>query len=275
MRGFAHKAILCFMMIFLLTGVTGCMNNKESVVDKMVSYMNEKYDDHFEYSAPFGGGPDATSTHIIVSSEKYPEAEIWVEYYTKDSNEIFADNYVSYKYEEQTRNALQNLLEDVFDSEIKLRYGVGSKGSVNDFTNNTSFKQCNLDGSEILNINSNGVTIFDECSFCFASIFLNNIIENKNINSVNCNWAGAETDIRYYERHGRIKRLLIYCKNIADKDQIKTFSGNTVQFSPQMKRQRYYSILKTFHDYCLPNSAFDETIEIQSFMRGNYADILD
>lgn len=142
-------------------------------------------------------------------------------------------------------------------------------------TNNTSFKQCNLDGSEILNINSNGVTIFDECSFCFASIFLNNIIENKNINSVNCNWAGAETDIRYYERHGRIKRLLIYCKNIADKDQIKTFSGNTVQFSPQMKRQRYYSILKTFHDYCLPNSAFDETIEIQSFMRGNYADILD
>lgn len=141
MRGFVHKSILCFMMIFLLTGVTGCMNNKESVVDKMVAYMNEKYDDHFEYSAPFGGGPDATSTQIIVTSEKCPEAEIWVEYYTRDSNEIFADNYVSYKYEEQTRNALQNLLEDVFDSEIKLRYGVGSKGSVNDFTNNTSFNE--------------------------------------------------------------------------------------------------------------------------------------
>ena len=52
MRGFVHKSILCFMMIFLLTGVTGCMNNKESVVDKLVAYMNEKYDDHFEYSAP-------------------------------------------------------------------------------------------------------------------------------------------------------------------------------------------------------------------------------
>lgn len=141
-------------------------------------------------------------------------------------------------------------------------------------TYNTSFKQCNLDGSEILNINSNGVTIFDECSFCFASIFLNNIIGNQNINSVNCNWAGAETDIRYYERHGRIKRLLIYSKNIIGEEQINIPSGNSVQWSPQMKRQRYYSILKTFHDYCLPNSAFDETIEIQSFMRGNYTDIL-
>lgn len=141
MRGFAHKAILCFMMIFLLTGVTGCMNNKESVVDKMVAYMNKKYDDHFEYSAPFGGGPDSTSTQIIVTSEKYPEAEIWVEYYTKDSNEIFADNYVSYKYEEQTRELLQTLLNDVFHSNVKLQYGVGTKGTVNNFTDRTSFEE--------------------------------------------------------------------------------------------------------------------------------------
>lgn len=141
MGDFAHKAISCFVVILLVTGVTGCMNNKESVADKMVAYMNEKYDDHFEYSAPFGGGPDATSTQIIVTSEKYPEAQIWVEYYTENGKEIFADNYVSYKYEKQTRNALQNLLEDVFGAEIKLRYGVGSKGSINNFTDNTSFDE--------------------------------------------------------------------------------------------------------------------------------------
>ena len=141
MRDFAHKAIIFCMMIFLVTGVTGCMNNKESAVDKMVAYMNEKYDDHFEYSAPFGGGPDATSTQIIVTSEKYPKAQIWVEYYTKDGNEIFADNYVSYKYEEQTRELLQTLLNDVFRSDVKLQYGVGTKGTVNNFTDNTSFEE--------------------------------------------------------------------------------------------------------------------------------------
>lgn len=140
MRHLASKIFFLCLMTFLVIGVAGCMN-KESVVDKMVAYMNEKYDDHFGYSAPFGGGPDATSTQIIVRSEKYPNAQIWVEYYTEDGKEIFADNYVSYKYEEQTRNTLQVLLKDVFHNDIKLRYSVGTKGTINSFTNDTSFEE--------------------------------------------------------------------------------------------------------------------------------------
>ncbi len=140
MRNLISKAILLCISAILMTGVTGCMSN-ESYVDKMVAYMNEKYDDTFEYSAPYGGGPGATSTQIVVKSEKYPDAQIWVEYYTEDGKDIFADNYVSYKYEEQTRDVLQKLLTDVFQSDVKLRYTVGTKGVLNNFTDNTTFDE--------------------------------------------------------------------------------------------------------------------------------------
>lgn len=114
--------------------------NRNSTVDKMVAYMNEKYDDHFEYSAPFGGGPGAASKQIIVSSEKYPEAQVWVQYYERDGKAIFADNYVAYKYEEQTKVFLETLLGEVFSGEVKLQYEVGTTGTVHDFTEDTSFE---------------------------------------------------------------------------------------------------------------------------------------
>lgn len=115
--------------------------NRNSTVDKMVAYMNDKYDDHFEYSAPFGGGPGATSKQIIVSSEQFPEAQIWVQYFERDGKEIFTDNYISYKYEEQTRNLLEDLLTEAFHSNVALFYNVGSKGTVNQFTEQTTFEE--------------------------------------------------------------------------------------------------------------------------------------
>lgn len=114
--------------------------DRNSTVDKMVAYMNDKYDDHFEYAAPFGGGPGAGSKQIIVSSEQYPQARIWVQYYEQDGKEVFTDNYIDYKYEEQTRAFLQELLEQVFQARVVLRYDIGSKGTVNDFNDETTFE---------------------------------------------------------------------------------------------------------------------------------------
>lgn len=115
--------------------------SRNSTVDKMVAYMNEKYDDHFEYSAPFGGGPGATSVQITVSSERFPNAKIWVQYYEIDGKEIYADNYISYKYEEPTRSFLQAVLESVFHADVKVLYSVGSKGTIADFSEETSFEE--------------------------------------------------------------------------------------------------------------------------------------
>ncbi len=115
--------------------------NRNSTIDKMVDYMNEKYDDHFEYSAPFGGGPGATSKQIIVSSEKYPKARVWVQRKEQNGKEEFTDNYVSFKYEEHIRSFLQELLENTFDGTVTVLYSVPSKGSDNNFSEQTTFEE--------------------------------------------------------------------------------------------------------------------------------------
>lgn len=140
-------------------------------------------------------------------------------------------------------------------------------------TQGTSFRECNIDASEILNINSEDTTLFKSCTFCFASIFSESIIKNKKIECLYCNWAGTETNICFYEKHGRIKRLLIYEKNILEPDKIQTCDTESSNDSLS-KRQRYFSILKTIRDYCLPNGVFDEVREIKLFIRGDYAEIL-
>ena len=128
------------LSIILLLAMASCMKPK-SVSSEMVAYMNEKYDDHFEYVAPFGGHVGAITTQIIVASERFPDAQVWVEHYTKDGKDFFADNYVDYKYEEQTHEALLELLENVFECEVKLGFGVASKGTQNSFTNETTFEE--------------------------------------------------------------------------------------------------------------------------------------
>jgi len=113
----------------------------ESTVDKMVDYMNTKYSDHFEYYAPFGGGPGLTSNEIIVKSEKFPDAEIVVAYYVQDGEDVFIDQYIDYKYEQQTRELLQKLLEEAFECDVFLSFGVGGTGAKNNFTDTTTFKE--------------------------------------------------------------------------------------------------------------------------------------
>lgn len=137
-RKITRATIICLSLILLL-GVVGCMRT-ESNADKMVAYMNEKYDDRFEYAAPFGGGPGATSTQITVKSEKFPDAEIWVEYYTENGKDVFADNYVDYKFEVETRDLLQKMLEEAFECDVILGFGVGTKGTRNSFTDETTFE---------------------------------------------------------------------------------------------------------------------------------------
>jgi hypothetical protein len=124
----------------LMIGVCGCMKN-EPTIDKMVEYMNSKYSDHFEYSTPFGGGPGAISTQIIVKSEEYPDAKVWVEHYKQDDKDYFADNYVDYKYEQQTREILQKLLEGIYKCDVKLNFNIGTKGTRNSFTADTTFDE--------------------------------------------------------------------------------------------------------------------------------------
>ena len=115
--------------------------NAKSAHDKMLNYMNEKYDDEFTYKSPFGGSVGIDAWQIIVSSKKYPNADVWVEYLIEDGKEEFYDNYIDYKYEEQTREYLQKLLKESFGEEIRLVYNVGSGGTRNMYDAKITFEE--------------------------------------------------------------------------------------------------------------------------------------
>lgn len=141
---------------------------------------------------------------------------------------------------------------------------------------NCTFDNCTLDASELLNIHFETETQFNNTSFCFASVFSGSILTQENVKFHNCNWAGADTDLSLYEKHGRIKRLLIYKRNIKRNDQIP-FTQNSNLFPMDYnlyKEMKYLSIIKTIRDYCLPNGVFDEVKEIKLFISGNIEDIL-
>ena len=119
-------------------GVTGCMR-RESLADQMVNYMNEKYEDRFTYSAPFGGGTGGSARQILVTSEKYPDAEIVVTY--SSEAESYSDNYVEHKYEQQTYELLEEVLSGAVQTEVLLTYEVGYHGTTDNFSEETTFEE--------------------------------------------------------------------------------------------------------------------------------------
>lgn len=116
---YRKKALILFLIFVTAIGLGGCTKIGNNLNDNMVEYMNNKYpDDTFYYKEPFGGGIGTDGHQIIVSSQKYPDAEIHVYYITDDSgNEIYRDNYRGIVYEEQTRECIENVIASCLDGE--------------------------------------------------------------------------------------------------------------------------------------------------------------
>lgn len=148
------KISILILTVILMIGVSGCMNinkqenefkgiNKSKTVhEKMVAYMNERYDDTFTFNAPFGGSVGIDSTQITVKSEKYPNEKIWVEYVVENGEEYYYDNYIDYKYENETREYLLEIMREIFDgSNVVVKYDVDSGGTKNEYDESTTFNQ--------------------------------------------------------------------------------------------------------------------------------------
>lgn len=110
-------------IILLLSLILLCGCGKESITDKMISYMNNKYsEDTFEFSAPTGGGTGSTYKTIMVSSREFPNSEVYVRY---NSDFGYSDNYLGVKYDYQTREVLNSILSSVTnESYVFLDYEV-------------------------------------------------------------------------------------------------------------------------------------------------------
>jgi hypothetical protein len=143
-RGF----VVCLVLGVLLVGVGGCSRvldggAGDGATEKMLAYMHAKYDDRFEFVSPFGGGVSkSTASQIVVRSEKFPDASIHVFHDVRDGEDVFEDNYVEIRYEDETRAALEEILRGAFSGkDVLVEYSVGSGHLSAAFTDETTFEE--------------------------------------------------------------------------------------------------------------------------------------
>jgi len=120
-----RKTLSLFLCTVMLLGVMcGCKNNPKFTVDEILEYMNEKYDEEFTYIRPADVyQPTSDSFEIFVASDKYPDDMIYAKCLlnTETGEKRFCDNYVSYIYEDEVRNLLTELTQEVY-TDAKVRY---------------------------------------------------------------------------------------------------------------------------------------------------------
>lgn len=136
------KTVLLLLTVILLMGVCGCgMRRRESVEDRMLAYINGKYDDTFAFKSVFGGSPGGNTTKIIVSSEKFPGEDIYVVCTTVDGQENFTDNYLGVKFEEQTREMLASRIAQCFGENFYVSYFPSNLACTENGSDQTTFKE--------------------------------------------------------------------------------------------------------------------------------------
>lgn len=112
---------------------------KLPTVEQMIEYMEEKYDDEFEYYDSFGGS--ATRKNCLLISEKYPDDHITASFSLEDGQIVYRDNYTHCRYREDTEKYLKDMLEKHFGVDVIISYSPTSTGTVNNFTYATSFEE--------------------------------------------------------------------------------------------------------------------------------------
>jgi len=214
-------SLLCIVSALLI--MTGC--NKNNDVDKMVEYMNEKYvDDNFTFQKVYGGSLGDNQTKIIVSSEQYPNKNIYV--ICTNSN-ICTDNYLGVKYEENTIKYLENKLRDTFGNNFYLDYKVDDTACTENGSSETTFEEYIADEysgiyfEAIIGYNTNNstedITLNKiKSSFSNATISANIFFVNENIES--SSYDTYDKFVAYVKNKKYDKKLFIL------KDDVKTYS---------------------------------------------------
>ena len=125
MKSVIKRVVACLISVAVILGMCGCSSYNEGVdiKQKMVRYMNEKYsDDTFEFKNVTGEGAGSDTQTIVVSSQKYPDTDIYVRRVNGETS--YTDNYLSVAYEDQTKELIGEVLDQVFQCDYLLIYDV-------------------------------------------------------------------------------------------------------------------------------------------------------
>jgi hypothetical protein len=129
------------IILIIMIGVCGCMKNNTnqgggakvselSVREQVMEYINSRYDDHFTFYGREPGMYRMNDIKILGESEKYPGEYITVLYSksSEDGTVFLNDNYLYFKYREQTIEFLEGVLREFFNYDLKFFYDMVSAG---------------------------------------------------------------------------------------------------------------------------------------------------
>ncbi|MGN0374679.1 MAG: hypothetical protein ACI4EN_04200 [Butyrivibrio sp.] len=139
------KIAFLILTVIIIVGVSGCMNKNEDSTNKMMNYINEKYDDSFEFIKLFGGYLGSSTKSIIVRSGKYPDYDVYVYCTTDNEQDTFADNYLSVKFYDKTLDYLQDIYREKFGETVYVHYSIDNTSNTQNASDETTFEEFIMD----------------------------------------------------------------------------------------------------------------------------------
>lgn len=134
------RIVIPAILIAVLMGGAGCMQSKsgQNINDLALAYMEQKYGEKFEYTAPWGNSMDGTR-EFLVSCKSLPGQDIVVQVENfKKENKVFSDNYIAVKYHDETIDFLEKCADEEF-GETKVTYRVAKSALSPELSAQASF----------------------------------------------------------------------------------------------------------------------------------------
>ena len=114
-----NKKVLGLLMAGVaITCLTGCGNG---TVDGAISKLNKEYGETFTYRYTENKYA-ANGLDFYVECESYPGKKINVESIRENGQIVLYDGYLGLKYEEQTRELLQEAMEEALGTRVYVKY---------------------------------------------------------------------------------------------------------------------------------------------------------
>ena len=139
------KYIVLVVTTLILTGLAGCSMTKNRYNHYgVVKYLENKYDDKFEYYETYGGTLFDSDPwkKFICTSEKYPGKHILVIYDV--NHDEYHDNYFDIKYARQVDELIDSMLLEVFGDDpyyFNHYEGADITGLVSQYDADTTFEE--------------------------------------------------------------------------------------------------------------------------------------
>lgn len=139
------KYIVLVVTTLILTGLAGCSMTKNRYNHYgVVKYLENKYDDKFEYYETYGGTLFDSDPWkgFICTSEKYPGKHILVIYDV--NHDEYHDNYFDIKYARQVDELIDSMLLELFGDDpyyFNHYEGADITGLVSQYDADTTFEE--------------------------------------------------------------------------------------------------------------------------------------